>query len=94
MHYIELEVRRLAGEGGGPVTTPKVRKQAVVTKCASAAKQLEKARVSWLEEARLEDAKRKAAQALLQAKTTQAQNAQGEAEELRRRAEEAARVSI
>ncbi|CAK0864326.1 unnamed protein product, partial [Prorocentrum cordatum] len=93
MHYIEVEVRRLAGEGGAPVTTPKDRKKAVINKCVSAAKQLEKARLAWLQEALFEEAKVKAAQQHLQAKADRKQTEQREAEELRRRAKEAALVS-
>eukprot|EP00959_Pyramimonas_sp_CCMP1952_P257888 5389520-Pyramimonas_sp.AAC.1 len=66
----------------------------MISKCVSAVKQLEKARVTWLSDAQLEDAKRTAAQTLLQAKTTTAQTDEKEAHELRNRAEEAALVSI
>eukprot|EP00959_Pyramimonas_sp_CCMP1952_P385563 8080242-Pyramimonas_sp.AAC.1 len=62
----------------------------MIGKCVSAVKQLEKTRVSWVSDAKLEEAKRAAAQALLQAKTTKAQTDEKEAEELRNRAEEAA----
>ena len=94
MHYIELEVRKLSGEGSGPVTTPTDRKQTMVSRVKAAVKQLEKARQGWLEEASVEEMKRKTAQAILQAKTTKAKSDLKEAEDLRRRAEEAALVSI
>ena len=57
MHYLELEVRQMSDEGGAPVTTPKTRGRAMREKCASAARQLEKARGEWLQAAMFEEAK-------------------------------------
>ena len=94
MHYLELEARRLSGEGGGPVTTPKVRKKAMVTQLQRTVRALEKTRQGWLQESLLEEAKRQAAQAVLQAKTTKRQTEEREAAEMRSRAEEAALVSF
>ena len=93
MHYMELEVRRLAGEGGAPVTTPKTRRKAMLQRAQGAARQLEKARQLWLQDAAMEEAKVQAAQQVLRAKADRRAADQKEAEELRRRAEEAALVS-
>ena len=93
MHFLELEVRQLAGEGS-TIRTPKVRKDDMKRRTENAGKMLEKYRIQWQQDARREEEKFVATQKMLQAKTTQLQLDLLEATQLRARAENAARVSF
>ena len=95
-HYAELEVRRLHGEGGAPVTSPShsERMQAMMAKVRAASVQLEKARLKWMADEKMEEMKLASLESVLAKKVNRLRAAEREVAALRERAANAAQVSL